>query len=129
MFAGFLASMASLAVLLTLGVERFTQEMHAGGADLDWWTEAGRLLTGLTFIAQFGAFVLPLLLVIVGEVARIRSATYYIVGSGLALAILQLLARASLGSDVLTGNAAWQVFATAGFAGGLVYWLLAGRRA
>lgn len=129
LLACMLAAMASFGVLVTLGFERVTQELHAGGANPDWWTELPNILQGLSILAQFGALVPALLLVIVGEVARIRSAIYYIVGGGLALAILPLLARASVGTDVLGGHAVWQVFATAGFAGGLVYWLLAGRRA
>ena len=40
-----------------------------------------------------------LLLVIVGEVARIRSAIYYVVGGGVALAVVPLLTRMGQPSD------------------------------
>jgi hypothetical protein len=71
-----------------------------------------------------------LLLVIVGEVARIRGAMYYVIGGGVALALVPLLARLGEPSTVLgLAPAVWQVLATAGFAGGFVYWLLAGRNA
>ena len=52
------------------------------------------------------------------------------IGRGIALAIIPLLARvgnAEVGTDAVT--ALWQLFATAGFAGGFVYWLIAGRNA
>jgi hypothetical protein len=40
------------------------------------------------------------------------------------------LARIGQGSAVtLPAASVWQVFATAGFAGGFVYWLIAGRNA
>ena len=71
-----------------------------------------------------------LLLVIIGEVARIRGALYYVIGGGAALAVVPLLARLGQPARVLElSPVVWQVLATAGFAGGFVYWLLAGRRA
>ena len=64
-------------------------------------------------------------------VARIRSLIYYVVGGGLALAAVPLLARYGQGGTAMPDpdQLVWQVFATAGFAGGFVYWLLAGRNA
>ena len=74
--------------------------------------------------------VLALLLVIVGEVARIRSSVYYILGGGAVLAAWPLLSRfGSIGQDPTKLADLWSVFATAGFAGGFIYWLVAGRRA
>jgi len=71
-----------------------------------------------------------LLIVVVGEVARIRSFAYYVVGGGIALAAIPLLARYGQGGTIDAPEAlVWQVFATAGFAGGFVYWLIAGRNA
>lgn len=125
-----LAAAAALFVLVTLGLERVTQaaKRGAGGelgnlevlVDVVW--QGGLLVSGLT--------VLPALaVVIVGEVARIRSSVYYIVGGGLALVAIPLLARMGTGGGSLPPAVVWQVFATAGFAGGWLYWLLAGRRA
>ena len=80
--------------------------------------------------ATVHTLVPALLLVIVGEVARIRSAVYYIVGGGVALAVVPLLTRMGQPTTVLElSPVVWQVLATAGFAGGFVYWLLAGRTA
>ena len=76
------------------------------------------------FALQSLAFI-PLLaalgVVITGEVARIRSVLFYVGGGGLAAAAIPLLIKGSALN--------WQIFATAGFAGGAVYWLIAGRRA
>ena len=83
------------------------------------------------WVLSSGVTLLPAcLIVLAGEIAHVRSALYYIVGGGLSLVAIPLLARLdpSAGS---TGAAvfSWQLFATAGFVGGLVYWLIAGRRA
>lgn len=125
----FLMAMAtSMFVLLTLGYERIVQAMAASGTDI---FEAILDLIGHGALIASGLTILPALaLVIIGEVARMRSALYYILGGGAALAAIPLLARFGQQADTaVAGAALWQVFATAGFAGGLVYWLLAGRRA
>ena len=58
-----------------------------------------------------------LLLVIIGEVARIRGAFYYVIGGGAALAVVPLLTRIGHPSGILElSPAVWQVLATAGFA-------------
>jgi len=81
-------------------------------------------------LASIYTLVPALLLVIVGEVARIRSALYYVIGGGIALAIVPMLTRVNQPMTVLElSPVVWQVLATAGFAGGFVYWLLAGRNA
>jgi hypothetical protein len=125
-----IAAVVSGFVLVTLGLERITNFLHSRSAAndpldtfFDLFTQAHLLVSGLT--------VLPaLLLIVVGEVARIRSAVYYVVGGGGALAAIPLLAHfGQLGPSLVPDATVWQVFATAGFAGGFVYWLLAGRRA
>ncbi|MGH6815415.1 MAG: hypothetical protein ACREC6_06915 [Hyphomicrobiaceae bacterium] len=123
-----IAAVATIAVLLTLGLERATDAFYGRNEDsvlviLDLVRQTFRLVSALS--------ILPALaLVIVGEVARIRSSAYYIVGGGAALAAVPLLASAVESHGlVLPAAAVWQVFATAGFCGGFVYWLLAGRRA
>ncbi len=123
------AAMASLTVLLTLGLERITHYVHGQGQDIAsdplpliiaFLDQAGALMAGLTIIPA-------LAVVLVGEIARIRSFLYYVAGGGLALAAVPLLAQAMTATAAPAGL--WQVFATAGFAGGFVYWLLAGRTA
>lgn len=117
-------------VLFTLGLERITGSLKGeqSGNDFvvvmfDLMRQGILLTTGLTLIPA-------LLVVIVGEIARIRAAIYYVVGGGLALAAMPILARMSeSGSIVVPETTVLQVFATAGFAGGFVYWLIAGRNA
>jgi hypothetical protein len=67
---------------------------------------------------------------IVGEALRIRSWMYYVLAGGAAMAAIPVLA--SPRSDQLPAIPAGQymtIFAAAGFVGGFVYWLLAGRNA
>lgn len=116
-------------VLVTLGQERVVQGM-AGSPDPDATISgAFDLLRIATKLFSIQTFLPGLLLVLVGEVGRIRSALYYVIGEGVALASVPLLARLSEGSPLSLSAVVWQVFATAGFAAGYVYWLLAGRRA
>jgi hypothetical protein len=66
----------------------------------------------------------------IGEVARIRSVLYYLIAGGLAAALMPLIATRNEVTDSATYSAAYfSIIATAGFAGGFVYWLIAGRNA
>jgi hypothetical protein len=55
---------------------------------------------------------------------------YYVLAGGAALAVIPILAAPQSAelAEVVASHA-MTVFATAGFAGGFVYWLLAGARA
>ncbi|MEE9547580.1 MAG: hypothetical protein V3V65_08785 [Hyphomicrobium sp.] len=125
-----IAALVSGFMLFTLGLERITGALQGNRSGDDVivamfdLTQQGLLLaTGLTLIPA-------LVVVIVGEIARIRSAIYYVAGGGLALAAMPMLARMTeSGNVVIPETTVWQVFATAGFAGGFVYWLIAGRNA
>ena len=83
----------------------------------------------------FGIFsaltlVPAVLLVVVGEVARIRSAIYWVLGGGASLACVPFLTSLLAGEAVaLPTQTLLQILATSGFAGGLAYWALAGRSA
>ena len=125
-----LAAVTTLFVIVSLGQERIVQAMTGRGPD-DATIGAAFDLGRLALVLFSVQTLLPaLLLVIVGEIARIRGAMYYVIGGGAALALVPLLARLAEPSTVLgLAPAVWQVLATAGFAGGFVYWLLAGRRA
>lgn len=125
-----LALAATGFVLFSLGMERVTHAVHGKDADFAALTQVWRMLKDVKGLAQVSVLALPLLLIVVGEVARIRSSVYYIVGGGAALALFPLLARStSLGEGLSQLGLIWQVFATAGFVGGFVYWLIAGRTA
>jgi hypothetical protein len=74
-----------------------------------------------------------ILAAMVGEVLRVRSWLYYVPAGGAALAVVPLLTGAPPADlpalPALPPGQYLSIFAAAGFAGGFVYWLLAGRRA
>ena len=124
-----LAATATLFVIFSLGQERVVQAISGRPDQVPFDAILDMVAMALRF-ATVHTLVPALLVVVVGEAARIRSAVYYIVGGGLALAIVPLLARMGQPMTVLElSPLVWQVLATAGFAGGFVYWLLAGRTA
>lgn len=126
--AGFVAAVLAAAfVAFRLGIERVTGALYNDqdplGTVLDWVWHGAHL-------SLYVALVMAVLTVIVGEVARVRSALFYIAGGGIAVAaapLLQAVHTAAPGQALPAFI--WQVFATAGFVGGGVYWLIAGRRA
>ena len=126
----FLALIASAFVLFTLGMERFTHAIEGDWLGPDGMTSVFAIVSQGLIIASVVSLVPALLFVIVGEVARIRSLLYYMVGGGIALAAAPLAASfADAGTLQMPPAAVWQVTATAGFFGGFVYWLVAGRSA
>jgi len=129
-----LALCAALFVLFTLGQERIVHEMAGGAISDDWAEIATTIMTNAElFLSLASAFTIvpALLLIIIGEVSRIRSGIYYIVGGGVVLAAIPVLARLASSTEafILPSATILQIFATAGFAAGLVYWLIAGRTA
>jgi hypothetical protein len=123
-----IAAGTAMFVLVTLGLETVTHAVH--NLDGPETVDAAFDVAWQGAIIASGATLIPaLLVVIVGEVARIRSWLYYLVGGGIALAIIPLFARVDPATMTYALPAMWHVFATAGFAGGFVYWLLAGRNA
>jgi hypothetical protein len=129
-FGFMVAAATSLLVAVTLGLEKITHAMHGEEGDLatlgaifDLLEKSAVLLAGASLLPALGV-------IIIGEVARIRSWLYYMIGGGLALGCLPLLARvAAAQAAAVPPDPVWQVLATAGFAGGLAYWLIAGRGA
>jgi hypothetical protein len=89
-------------------------------------------VTGLAAIIIFSVGFLPAMLAIaITEGLALRSAVVYgVIGAALALAMAYGLDFAgyiaTAGGDLARNS---EVFAAAGIAGGLVYWLIAGRRA
>lgn len=122
-----IAILAAGAVAVTLGLERFTQATHGR------WEDTGTLnsivdaiFQGLPLIPSLT--VVPMLAVVIfGEVARIRSMLYYVLGGGFSVLAVLLMAQYSEIQSI--PGTVWQVLATSGFAGGFIYWLLAGRSA
>jgi hypothetical protein len=120
-----LGAVAAGFVLVTLGLERITQSVHAQGPGSDAFDQVIAFVAqGSVIVATFT--VIPaILFAIIGEVARIRSVLYYVIGGGVSMAVTPIIAQGLEGGPAVV----WQVFAAAGFAGGFVYWLVAGRSA
>jgi hypothetical protein len=132
-FAFMIAAGVALGVLFVLGAFWVGDELRAA-APHDPMLKLGADWYG---IALFTSTVAPALTAlpgivaaVTGEVLHIRSWMYYVVAGGAALAAIPLLATASA-ADVpaLPASPYMTIFASAGFAGGFVYWLMAGRRA
>ena len=129
--AALAAAVAGLFVLVTLGLERITRAAHGRTFDDDGIATLFDFLRSGLHLAAAATILPALAVIVIGEVVRIRSIIYYVLGGGVALAAIPLVARLGHNADAsaLPIQAVWQVFATAGFAGGFVYWLFAGRRA
>lgn len=126
-FAFLVAAVFATFIAVRLGLERMTHALHGNddaAVTVVQWVWSGVNLSLATTL------VLALAVVIIGEVARIRSGLFYIAGGGLAVAAAPLMVEIGRTGGV-SGLPAflWQVFATAGFAGGALYWMIAGRKA
>ena len=125
-----LATVMAVFILFSLGLERVTQTVHSRNVDVEAWFSMLNLAQETIVLFSTFTVIPAILLVIVGEVARIRSSVYYIVGGGAVLAAWPLMNRfGAIGQDPTKLADLWTVFATAGFAAGFIYWLVAGRRA
>ena len=125
-----LSALVSLFVIVSLGHERIVQAMVGRGPEQASIDAAFTLLAFVLQLLSVYTLAPAILLVVIGEVARLRSALYYVIGGGATLAAVPLLARLQQPASALEiAEVVWQVLATGGFAGGFVYWLLAGRNA
>jgi hypothetical protein len=134
-FIGYLLACIAAALVLTLGslAPNWNEVMaplgpQAGAAEsIALWS-----VTGLAALIIFSVGFLPAMLAItLAEGLALRSAVVYgVVGAALALAMaygLDFAGYIATPQSDLARNR--EVFAAAGIAGGLVYWLIAGRRA
>lgn len=134
LFAFLLAVLAGALTLFTLGLnwaaeeavryaeepqDEMTHMIHEGFGMLAFFVTVSPVLTLLPTIA----------VAVAGELARIRSAFYYITAGGAATAIMPLIASYRETTQATYNAEYFAILATAGFAGGLVYWLVAGRNA
>ena len=124
---------AGLATLFALGGLWIGDELRAA-APGDPAIDLGAPWFGAVLFAGTVAPALTalpaILAAMVGEVLRVRSWLYYVPAGGVALAVVPLLTGASPADlPTLPPGQYLTIFAAAGFAGGFVYWLLAGRRA
>ncbi len=132
--AFFLAALAAVVVLFTLGAIWAGDEIRAAAPNHPLVRHGGEAALGFVVFAGTvtpALNALPALLaVVVGEILRIRSWMYYVLAGGAALAAVPLL-MASTSADLpaIATSQYVAIFAAAGFAGGFIYWLLAGARA
>jgi hypothetical protein len=132
-FAFFVAALVSVAVLFALGAIWAGNALSAAAPQDSVMQHAAPIFGAVLFAGTVAPArnALPgLLAVVVGAVLRIRSWLYYVLAGGVSLAAIPILAAPDaadlprvLASPYMT------IFAAAGFAGGFVYWLLAGSRA
>lgn len=126
-----MGALTAVAVFVTLGLEVTTHTLSTSPDDAARLEVLMDMGFGFLSIAAASSILPALLLAIVGEIARIRSALYYVVAGGISLALLPFITGFGTNDTSIAAvpTRAWAVLATAGFAGGLVYWLIAGRRA
>lgn len=126
-----ISSAVALAVLFGLGIFWLGDEIRAGaqGDEFIW------IMADMFAAFFFTAAVAPaltgapaLIAIIAGEVMRIRSALYYTLAGGAALAVIPVLARSAASAEA-PFSAYMSLFAAAGFTGGFAYWALAGAKA
>ncbi|MGE0765787.1 MAG: hypothetical protein AB7L90_04940 [Hyphomicrobiaceae bacterium] len=126
-----LGAAVAASLLVTLGLEVTT---HTLAARPDEFSKLEVLLDmgfGVITLAAASSVLPSLLWALMGEIARIRSALYYTVGGGISVALLPFVVGLGTNDTPIAAvpPRVWTVLATAGFAGGFVYWLIAGRRA
>jgi len=128
-----LAVAVALAVLFGLGA-MWTGDALRAAAPNDPLLRDGAPIFGMVLFAGTVApalNALPALIgVVAGEVLRIRSWMYYVLAGGASLAAIPILAAPDP-ADLprIIASPYMTIFAAAGFAGGFIYWLLAGSRA
>src|SRR5262245_53303690 len=125
-----LSALVALCLIVSLGQERLIAVLRGRGPDEAMFDAAVELFGFALQLLSVYTLLPAVVLIIIGEVARIRAVLYYVIAGGATLAAVPLLTRLQQPAGTLDLSAViWPVLATAGFAGGLVYWLLAGRNA
>lgn len=129
------AATVALAVLFALGSMWVGDELRAAASPGDpLFAHGGATAFGIVLFATTvtpALTALPgLIAVVVGEVLRVRSWIYYVLAGGASLVAVPILAGAAEnGATDIPAGEYMSIFAAAGFAGGFIYWLLAGARA
>ncbi len=128
-----IAALAALAVLFALGAMWAGNELRAAAPDDPLIRDGAPIFGLMVFASTVGPALtaLPALIAVVaGEVLRVRSWIYYVLAGGLALAAIPVMAAPDMAElPAILASRSTTIFATAGFAGGFLYWLLAGARA
>ena len=131
MIAFLIASLVALTMLFSLGIFWLGDEFREAAPGDTFIFHTAEIFAAVFFTTAVAPALtaLPAFLgVVAGELFRLRSALYYTLAGGAALAVIPLLARgAEAGSNPAPGY--MTIFAAAGFIGGFAYWALAGARA
>jgi hypothetical protein len=131
--AFFVAMAVSLVVLFGLGAIWAGNELSAAAPQESVVQHAAPIFGMVLFAGTVAPALnaLPgLIAVVAGEVLRIKSWMYYVLAGGASLAAIPILAATEPADlPAIIGSPYMTIFAAAGFAGGFVYWLLAGSRA
>ena len=132
-FGFFMAAFAALVSLFLLGTFWASEALREAAPEdplIDMLAEPFAAVLFIGAVTPALTALPALIAAIVGEVLHIRSFTYYVVMGGLALAAIPLLVGGEPGEAAALPSADYMtIFASAGFAGGAVYWLIAGRGA
>ena len=123
--------LVALIVLFGLGIFWLGDEIRAAAGQNEFLWHGADVFAAYFFASAVGPALtaLPALVaVVIGEVMRIRSAIYYTLAGGAAVAVIPLLARSAEEASS-TPSSYMSLFAAAGFIGGFTYWALAGARA
>lgn len=125
---GFLAALAvTVLVLVNVGYERMS-EASGYGFGLDAWRLGWGLAGQLKGLVSMVAVVPAIVVVLVGEWARVQSVLYWLIAGAVAAVAAPVVSKlARSGVLAVPPLSVLQVMATSGLAGGYVYWLIAGR--
>ena len=128
------AATVALGVLFMLGALWVGDELRAAAPDDPLLRHGAAPVFGMMLFVGTVTPALTLLpaaiAAIAGEALSIRSWMYYVLAGGAALAAIPILASSpSEQIPPLPAGQYMTIFAAAGFVGGFVYWLLAGRNA
>jgi hypothetical protein len=135
LFGFALAVLGATITMLLLGAHWAANEATAytpEGAD-----DVSRMLNEWLGVVAFFLTVAPLMtllpalaVVVAGEIAKVRSVLYYVLGGGIAAAIMPvIMAPPDMAASPTYSAQYFAIIATAGFAGGFIYWLISGRNA
>ena len=128
-----IAVAVALAVLFALGAMWTGDELRAAAPNHPLLRDGAPIFGMVLFAGTVtpALNVLPTVIAVVaGEVLRIRSWMYYVLAGGASLAAVPILAAPETADlPMIVASHYMAIFAAAGFAGGFVYWLLAGARA
>ena len=130
-FAFLFSVLVAVIVLFGLGIFWLGDEIRAAAGQDEFVWHGADVFAAYFFASAVGPALTALpgfVAVVVGEVMRIRSAIYYTLAGGAAVAVIPLLARSADAASV-TPSSYMSIFAAAGFVGGFAYWALAGARA